>query len=76
MKTCGRSQRKSLYDVAHGLDASVCNDGDPEASGVLGHFVHRGALGPATRHDCKKNTRPSAGTDSGDVPTHISTTYT
>lgn len=47
------SERQSLNHVAHSLNATVSDDWHAETSGVLCYLVHRGPLGPPTRHDWK-----------------------
>lgn len=47
--TCGGPKREGLGYVPHCLDPSVCNHGDAEPPGVLGHLVHRRGLGAAAR---------------------------
>lgn len=52
--TCGSPQGQGFGDVAHVLDSSVSDDGDPEAPRVFRHLVHGRGLGPPTGQHCGK----------------------
>ena len=60
--TCRCSEGQSFHHVPNSLNSSVRDDGHTKTAGVLGHLVHRRALGTSAGHHCvgtTRNTTPS-----------------